>query len=149
MAERKSKKRRKDTRPDFSGMDKVFSNFIEDGEPYIPINDDKTSSYLSPDFERPENTGLLQPSDVPYNPLKPRKPKDPIEYSYDFNTYKRKPKNIQDLANLVKPASGSKLTYNEASLLDSLGLLDASYQIPKQYRQEMQKKEKINYVYSY
>ena len=143
MAERKSKKRRKDTRPDFSGMDKVFSNFIEDGEPYIPINDDKTSSYLSPDFERPENTGLLQPSDVPYNPLKPRKPKDPIEYSYDFNTYKRKPKNIQDLANLVKPASGSKLTYNEASLLDSLGLLDASYQIPKQYRQEMQKKEKI------
>ena len=56
MAERKSKKRRKDTRPDFSGMDKVFSNFIEDGEPYIPINDDKTSSYLSPESIKTKKT---------------------------------------------------------------------------------------------
>ena len=149
MAERKSKKRIKVTKPEFSGVDELFSGNNIDGEPYIPIkNNDDTGkgSYLSPDFERPENTGLLQPMDVPYNPLEKRKPQMPISVdrtmsAHDLHYNRARPKTVQDLARLVKPASGSELSYNEAVLLESLGLLDGTYKLPKQFRQDLQARE--------
>ena len=76
--------------------------------------------------------------DVPYNPLEKRKPQMPISIdrtmsAHDLHYNRARPKTVQDLARLVKPASGSELSYNEAVLLESLGLLDGTYKLPKQF----------------
>ena len=131
------------TDPNFSNLNNLFSGSAPiEGEPYIPEKK-PMSTYLTPLSDMPGFSGVIQPSDIRNNPFDP-KISETIELqsargghlnalfgNRDGYLAIPEPKNKRDLATFIKPLPGSKLTYNEALVLDSLGLLDDSYIVPE------------------
>ena len=131
------------TEPNFSNLNKLFTGSAPiEGEPYIPEKK-PMSTYLTPLSDMPGFSGVIQPSDIRNSPFDP-KISETIELqsargghlnalfgNRDGYLAVPEPKNKRDLATFIKPLPGSKLTYNEALILDSLGLLDDSYIIPE------------------
>ena len=129
--------------PNFSNLNKMFTGQAPiKGEPYIP-EEIIEETYFTPLSDMPEISGIIQPGDIPVNPLQPKNPK-----TIELQTTRRghldalfgnrsgylavpEPKDKADLAKFIKPPLGSKLTLNEALILDSLGMIDDSYILPE------------------
>jgi hypothetical protein len=129
--------------PDFSNLNKMFTGQAPiKGEPYIP-GETPAETYLTPLSDMPGISGVIQPGDIPIDPLQPRNPK-----TIELQTTRRghldalfsnrsgylavpEPKDKADLAKFIKPLPGSKLTLNETLILDSLGMIDDSYILPE------------------